>query len=302
MTAQARSATPGQHPAGPAAAPVFELAYEPPCDWNWLTGFLARRTIPGVESVADGVYRRVFAPQRGAGGIVGWLEVRDCPGRDRLAVTLSPSLAPDAAAVLRRLADLFDTNCRPGEVAAALGALADPHPGIRLPGTVDGFELAVRAILGQQVSVRAAHTLAGRLVERFGTAVETPHQGLGRAFPSPDRLAGQPLSAIAGIGIVAQRARALLALAEAVAHGRLALEPQADVDETLARLTSLPGIGDWTAQYVAMRALRWRDAFPAADLVVMRALGVRTPKAAREAADRWRPWRAYAVMHLWSGC
>jgi AraC family transcriptional regulator of adaptative response / DNA-3-methyladenine glycosylase II len=170
---------------------------------------------------------------------------------------------------------------------------------VRVPGAFEGFELAVRAILGQQVSVRAAHTLAGRLVERFGPAVETGVDGLTRAFPAAGDLAKRSVDDLASIGIIAQRAGAILGLARAVADGALALEAGADVERAVGALNALPGVGDWTAQYVAMRALGWPDAFPASDLVVMRALGVKSAAQARSAAAGWRPWRAYAVMHLW---
>lgn len=277
----------------------LELAYHAPYDWAWFSGFLARRVVAGVETVESGVYRRVVSADVGAGRVDGWIEVRDCPGRSRLLVALAPSLAGARAALRGRLAQVFDTDCPADRVVAALGALATPRPGIRVPGAFDGFELAVRAVLGQQVSVRAAHTLAGRLVERFGAHVPTPHAGLDRAFPEAHALASVTASEVMAIGVVGQRARALIALSEAVAQGRILLSPVADVASTVVALKALPGIGEWTAQYVAMRALRCADAFPAADLAVMKALGVRTAKAAAEAAERWRPWRAYAVMHLW---
>lgn len=288
----------------------FLLAFRPPYDWEWVLGFLARRTIKGVESVEDGVYRRVVAlgnddthAGHDATGPVctGWIEVRPLPGKHLLEVRMSPSLAGAVPSVLARVKRVFDTEARPDEIAAVLGDLGAAHPGIRLPGGFDGFELAARAILGQQVSVKAAHTLAGRIAERFGTPVATPFQALTCAFPSAPALAAQPPEEIARLGIVGQRARALVALAAAVTQRRLMLDPSCDVESALAALRALPGIGDWTAQYVAMRALGWPDAFPASDLILMRALGVRSPKAADAIAQAWRPWRGYAVMHLWSG-
>ena len=203
--------------------------------------------------------------------------------------------------MLARLRRVFDLEARPDEVASVFQGWSDARPGIRLPGGFDGFELAARAILGQQVSVKAAHTLAGRIAVAFGVPVSTPFPELSCAFPDAATIAAQPLESIARLGIVRQRAGALLALARAVADGALALDPSADIDATVDALRALPGIGDWTAQYIAMRALAWPDAFPASDLILMRALDARTPRAAQARAEAWRPWRGYAVMHLWSG-
>ncbi|MEN9315688.1 MAG: hypothetical protein RIS35_2081 [Pseudomonadota bacterium] len=283
----------------PASELRFLLAYRPPYDWDWVLGFLAARTIAGVESVAEGAYRRVVAFDEP--GVAGWVEVRRARKGDLLEVRVAPSLARRIPELIARVRRVFDLDARPEEIAAGLGAWAGERPGIRLPGGFDGFELAARAILGQQVSVKAAHTLAGRVAARFGPSVEMPFEGLSRAFPTPDVLAAAAPEDVAALGIVRQRAAALVSLARAIAEGRLALDPAGDVDEALAALRALPGIGDWTAQYVAMRALGWPDAFPASDLVLMRALDVRTPKAALAAAEAWRPWRGYAVMHLWSG-
>lgn len=277
----------------------FLLAYRPPYDWDWVLGFLAARTIAGVESVADRAYRRVVGS--GEHEATGWIEVRRACRGHLLEVRVAPSLARRIPELLGRVRRVFDVEARPDEIAAGLGAWAGERPGIRLPGGFDGFELAARAILGQQVSVKAAHTLAGRVADRFGVPVDTPFDGLTRAFPTAAELAAQAPENVAALGIVRQRAAALVGLARAMAEGRLPLEPAADVDGTLAALRALPGIGDWTAQYVAMRALGWPDAFPASDLVLMRALRVRTPRAALAAAEAWRPWRGYAVMHLWSG-
>jgi AraC family transcriptional regulator of adaptative response / DNA-3-methyladenine glycosylase II len=160
--------------------------------------------------------------------------------------------------------------------------------------------MTVRAILGQQVSVRAATTLAGRLVARFGEPFEGPSEALSRLFPRPETLAAATEDEIASLGLPGARARSLQALARAVAEGSVRLERHADVAETMAALEELPGIGAWTAHYIAMRALRWPDAFPASDLGVRKALGGLSAKAATERAEAWRPWRAYAVLHLWT--
>jgi AraC family transcriptional regulator of adaptative response / DNA-3-methyladenine glycosylase II len=184
-------------------------------------------------------------------------------------------------------------------VAQALGALVKHHPGLRVPGAFDGFEVAVRAILGQQVTVAAARTVAGRFAAAFGEPIESPYAALTTVFPDAGRIAELRYGRIARIGMPGARARTVLALARAVADGDLVLMPNADIEATLDRLRALPGVGEWTAQYIAMRALAWPDAFPHTDLGVLRALGETDARRALAAGDAWRPWRAYAVMHLW---
>jgi AraC family transcriptional regulator of adaptative response / DNA-3-methyladenine glycosylase II len=170
---------------------------------------------------------------------------------------------------------------------------------MRLPGTLDGFETAVRVILGQQVTVKAARTLVQRLVNRFGTPIATPYPALTHLFPDAATLAAADPEVIGKLGIVRQRVGALQALARAVAADRLALHRGAPLEPTLALLRSLPGVGEWTAQVIAMRALAWPDAWPAGDIGLMNALGTRDPKQVMALAEPWRPWRAYAVMRLW---
>jgi AraC family transcriptional regulator of adaptative response / DNA-3-methyladenine glycosylase II len=279
----------------------LRLDYRPPLAWEALLRFLAARAIPGVEQVDAGVYRRVVR----VGGASGWLSVERHPRRAALVATLSGSLLGQLMPVVARLRRLFDLDARPAEVDAALEAdpllspLVRATPGLRVPGAFEGFEAAARAVLGQQVTVKGATTLAGRLVERLGAPVPAPVSALRRAFPSSASVAAASLETLAGLGMPGARARALQALARAV-EGGLQLEPGADREATLARLAALPGFGPWTTQYVAMRALRWPDAFPAADLGVLQALGVRTGPAAQARAEAWRPWRAYATLHLWS--
>jgi AraC family transcriptional regulator, regulatory protein of adaptative response / DNA-3-methyladenine glycosylase II len=175
----------------------------------------------------------------------------------------------------------------------------EPRPGIRLPGSFDGFETAARVVLGQQVTVKAARTLTMRLVERFGTPVATPFADLCRTFPLADVIAAAVPDAIGSLGIVRQRVGALQGLARAVCDGSLELHRAAPLQETLQRLLALPGIGEWTAQVIAMRVLAWPDAFPASDIGVLNALGTRDVAAAAAQAQAWQPWRSYAVMRLW---
>jgi len=231
--------------------------------------------------------------------------VTHAPVRRALMVELTHTLTPVLPAVLGRLRHLFDLSARPDVIAAhlsrdpALALSVARHPGLRVPGAFDGFELAVRAILGQQITVKAATTIAGRFVAALGEPVRTPHAGLDRAAPTADRVAQARVEDLAALGIIRARAGSILALAREVASGRLVLAAGARPDEVISRLEALPGVGPWTAQYIAMRALRWPDAFPKEDLAARKALGGATPAAADVASHAWRPWRSYALLHLW---
>jgi AraC family transcriptional regulator of adaptative response / DNA-3-methyladenine glycosylase II len=285
--------------AQPADRLAFDLAYRPPYDWDAMLAFLERRAIHRVESVEGRSYRRTIRVIAHGKSVTGWISVAPSPRRSALRATVSASLASALPAVLGRVKHLFDLACRPDDIAAALGPLAAARPGLRLPGAVDGFEIAVRAILGQQITVKAASTLAGRFVEAYGEPIETPHAGLSRLFPAPATIAALDAGDIAARGIIATRARAIVALAQTTAAGSLRLDPAADVDATVAALESLPGVGPWTAQYIAMRALAWPDAFPHPDVAVLKAMKHTSRAKALEESAQWRPWRAYAVLHLW---
>jgi AraC family transcriptional regulator of adaptative response / DNA-3-methyladenine glycosylase II len=277
----------------------LRLDYRPPLDWDGLVAFFRMRAVPGVEVVEGDEIRRAVV----VGDRVGVVAIRPDAGRPALRATVSTSLAPSLMRVVAGLRALFDLDAHPELVAETLARdpllrpLVARHPGLRVPGAIDGFELALRGVLGQQVSVRAATTLAGRLAARFGRPVAAP--GISRAFPTAAVLAGASEADIAAVGMPATRARAIVALARAVDDG-LRLAPNVDPDATMARLRELPGIGEWTAQYIAMRALAWPDAFPAGDLGVRRALGGISAAEAEARAAAWRPWRAYAVLHLWN--
>jgi AraC family transcriptional regulator of adaptative response / DNA-3-methyladenine glycosylase II len=275
------------------------LRVVPPYDWAAMSAFLAARTVEGLEEVRDGTVCRVLRLPRGSAWATGVVEIRPDLRAALLRVRVGPGLLGVVPAALARVKHVFDVACRPREVRNALGGLSGRVSGLRVPGAFDGFELAVRAVLGQQVSVRAARTLAARLVAAWGTPVETASPGLTHAFPDAVRLSRLRPHDVAGIGIPLARARTIVGLAERVVDGRLVLEPGVPVAATLGELRAVPGIGEWTAEYIAMRALGWPDAFPAGDLGVQRALGVASAREARARAEAWRPWRAYAVMHLW---
>ena len=278
---------------------TLTLAYRPPYDWTGMLAFLASRAVAGVETADASAYGRTVRLVRQGNAHTGWLHVARDEKRHALRVRISASLLPTLPAALARVSRLFDLACDPMAVAAALGPLAAGHEGLRLPGAMDGFEVAVRAILGQQVTVAAARTLAGRFAAAFGTPCPTPFPGLRFLFPTPEATAALAPSDIAALGIIAGRARAVIALATAMRDKTLSLDPGADPALAVERLRGLPGIGDWTAQYVAMRALGWPDAFPHTDHGVKKALGETQPARVLALAQRWRPWRAYAVMHLW---
>jgi AraC family transcriptional regulator of adaptative response / DNA-3-methyladenine glycosylase II len=292
--------------AGPGDALPLTLGYRPPFAWDAMLAFLTARATPGVEMVRSGTYARTIR----VGACCGVVVARHQPERRAVRVEVSGSLSRALVPLAARLRRLFDLDAHPDAIDAhlardpALRALVRRTPGLRVPGCVDGFELAVRAVLGQQVTVRGATTLAGRLAEAFGDGVDAPPQlapDLSRLAPTAERVAAAGERAIASaVGLPASRARALHALADAVASGRVVLEPHVDVEATIAALERIPGIGPWTARYVAMRALGAPDALPAGDLALRRVLRCDAAACERRAA-RWRPWRAYAVMHLWRG-
>ena len=282
---------------------TLQLTWRPPFDWHGLLDFLALRALAGVEHVADDAYLRTIE----LGTHRGWIRVRNRPDRNTLLVELPHSLTPVLPALLGRLRHLFDLSARPDVISAHLAR--DPllapsvtrNPGLRVPGAFDGFELVMRAILGQQVTVKAATTLAGRLVERYGAAIETPHPSLTHLCPTPQRMAALAEDDLAALGIVRTRARTIIAVAAEIAAGRLTLDPGADPDTTIRKLTAFAGIGPWTAHYIAMRTLRWPDAFPKEDIALRKQLGHLTAAEADALSQAWRPWRSYATLHLWRG-
>ncbi|TAG01622.1 MAG: DNA-3-methyladenine glycosylase 2 family protein [Betaproteobacteria bacterium] len=287
---------------------TFFLTYRPPYDWTTILTFLQKRAIPNVESVVADEYRRILRVRRvGHVDITSWIRVRNMPKKCALEVTHSPTFARALPQVLATVKRVFDLHADPVEISDALGALAIDNRGLRLPGAFDGFELAVRAVLGQQVTVKAARTLATRFVAAHGEAIALkdapPFDDLSYAFPTAEKVASLKQDDIAKLGIVSARANAIIAIAQKAAAGELDLSPDATVEEAIAALQTIKGIGPWTAHYIAMRALSWPDAFPPQDVAILNALKLPNTKTGQREADAlaeaWRPWRSYAVMHLW---
>jgi AraC family transcriptional regulator of adaptative response / DNA-3-methyladenine glycosylase II len=290
-----------------AGALSVRLAYRPPYDWDAMLSFLAARAIPGVEAVSGNIYRRTIA----IGGACGMISVAPAD-RNRVDVSVRfPDMAalPQIIARVRRVFDLAADPDMIGEhlsLDPVLAPLVAARPGLRVPGAWDGFELAVRAIFGQQITVPAAAKLLGKLVQAHGAPIPAAVrdvEGLSHLFPSPARLASAD---IAALGMPNARAMAVTLLAQAIAADPAIFSRGASLEDAIAKLRSLPGIGEWTAQYIAMRELREPDAFPAADIGLMRAMAAAdgrrpSPSQLLSRAERWRPWRAYAASHLWAG-
>jgi AraC family transcriptional regulator of adaptative response / DNA-3-methyladenine glycosylase II len=336
--AQARSGSNARQ--GERAALRVRLGYRPPYDVDAMLAFWAQRALPGVEQVERRILRRTWrpapaavderddaaradaparraaasgregaaaAPQRSTHAPLGWFEIEFLEGSSEVELRASASLVPHAGGLVEAARHALDLDADPAHMAPMLATLALRLPpttaaeGLRLPGSFDGFETSARIILGQQVTVAAARTLAKRLVERFGPEVETPWDGLDRAFPDAATIAAASPSSIGELGIVRQRVGALQAVARACVEG-LPLHRAAPPEQTLDALRALPGIGEWTAELLALRVLGWPDAFPASDIGLLKALGFAGAREAPRAlamAEDWRPWRSYAVIALW---
>jgi AraC family transcriptional regulator, regulatory protein of adaptative response / DNA-3-methyladenine glycosylase II len=298
-----KEASQAQHP---NSALELRAAYRPPYDVQALLHFFATRQIAGVEHVdtAQGCITRTLSLACAGTTLQGWVQAQFEPNTPSVRLRVSHSLQAALPAVLERVRAWLDLDAEPHAIHARLGSDFPDNPGLRVPGTLDGFELAVRAVLGQQITVQAARTLCSRLVQAFGAPIATPHAGLTHLFPSPDVLRQVSADALGQLGIVRQRQNAIQALAEAVHQRTLVLHPTADVLSTLAALQALPGIGPWTAHYIAMRALRWPDAFVAGDVALHHALGLQghphPGRVAEHMAERWKPWRSYAVVRAWA--
>ena len=304
-----RRRAPEERALGDGSQPlVLRLAYRPPYDFASMLDFLRGRALPGVERVDAHGYARVI----GSPSAPGWLRISAWPqGRDghahALKLELQGAAPAQLAGIVGRVRRMFDLDADPNAIAAVLSAdprlrpLLRKRPGLRLPSGWDGFEIAVRAVIGQQVSVAAARTLTARLAQRHGHALAAPLlPGLDHLFPTPDALAAGDLD---GLGLTTARAATVRGIASALPHGRVGFAAEQTLDDFAASWSALPGVGPWTAHYLAMRAFGHPDAFPAEDLVLQKAVpadGSRlTARRLRERAEAWRPWRAYAVIHLW---
>jgi AraC family transcriptional regulator of adaptative response / DNA-3-methyladenine glycosylase II len=289
-----------RHAALPGGDLVFQLAYRPPFAWHALLDFLGDRAIDGVEQREGDVYTRTLSIERQDGQTVaGWCRITPLPDRHALQVTLPPALAGSVPQVLGKLRHLFDLGARPDVIDAHLGPLAMATPGLRVPGTVDGFEMAVRAIVGQQITVKGARRLLGRLAQRFGKPLPVPAHGLTHTFPNAAQLLAVPPESLGEAGIIRSRIAAIHGVAQAIVDGRLRLDPLAPLEASVEALLAIKGIGPWTAQYIAMRALGSPNAMPVGDLVLRKALGAADGRAVAARAAQWAPWRAYAALHIW---
>ena len=288
----------------PAAEISLLLPYRPPYDWAAMIRFLEARAIAGLEVVTKDSYSRVIE----LGDVAGSITVVHVPDQSALRMALRFPHLKALSVIIARIRRMFDLSAEPGSIASVLSSdpilapLVSARPGLRVPGAWDGFEIAVRAVLGQQITLRAATQLASRVVSTFGArvtdSIDIP--GLTHAFPGPERFNADTLT---DLGIPRARAAAIAGVAAAVSADAHLFDPRRDLAEAVARLRNLPGIGEWTAQYIAMRALGESDAFLAADVAVQRKFALHgrrlTASELPVHAERWRPWRAYAVLHLW---
>lgn len=294
------------HAAEPVDAPLeVRLSYRPPFDWSGLARFFEQRALPGVEAVVRGTYTRTIR----VGDRIGSMTVHHDPEHRQLVMAVSAALAPALPDIAARVRRVFDLHADPVTVHGQLSAdarlrpLVKRRPGLRVPGAWDPFEIAVRAVVGQQVSVAAARTLCGRIVARYGDIFPVNGTGaLSHVFPAPERLANARMN---GLGLTTRRIATIAAMARAFANRTIDVAAADSLESLVARLTELPGVGPWTAQYIAMRALGEPDAFPTGDLGLIRGWELLTKRtvSAKEldrAAENWRPWRAYAALHLWT--
>lgn len=272
---------------------MFTLTWQPPYDWQWMLKFLGDRAVTGIEIVTPTDYTRSFA----CGGYRGLIHVTPQPQAGTLQVVLSDGLLPIADLCLARITRLFDLHCDPQLIATALGTLGAARPGLRLPGSVDTWEQGVRAILGQLVSVAMAAKLTGKLVAFCGEPLpEAPGY---RCFPEPAAVAGADPLALKALGMPLKRAESLIHLAQSVVAGDFPSETPEDIDSAIKALQTRPGIGRWTANYFALRGWQAKDVFLADDYLIKQRFAGMTPAQIRRYAERWRPWRSYALLHIW---
>jgi AraC family transcriptional regulator of adaptative response / DNA-3-methyladenine glycosylase II len=288
---------------------TLALAYRPPYHWEEMLNFLKGRAITGVEAVKSGEYMRTVHMISAKGKhVYGWIRVGHRPKKKVLSVTVSESLLPVLPQVLARVRHLFDLHCEPSVVYETLQTMNDIRPdlcvlGTRLPGCFNAFEMATRAVLGQQITVKAATTLAARLVSTYGMPIQTGIEELTHIFPSPEDILAMEEGIenhLGALGIIASRSKTICALARALVYGEIDFEFCAEPEEEIKKLMAIRGIGSWTAQYIAMRTMGWPDAFLETDAGVKAALPLYSSKELLEMAQAWRPWRSYATVNLWN--
>ena len=285
------------------------LEYHPPYNWEKMLNFLAGRAISGVEVVKNGEYiRTVHLITAERKSIYGWIRVGHKPKKNALSITISETLLPVLPQVSARVQHLFDLCCDPNAVYETLSIMNNIRPnlcvlGTRLPGCFNAFEMTVRAVLGQQITVKAASTLAARIVNTYGAPVQTNIEGLTHIFPSPEdilALNGAIENHLGTLGVIASRSKTIYELARAITQKEIDFDLCTQPEEEIKKLMSIRGIGSWTAQYIAMRAMKYPDAFLETDAGVKKALHPYTSKELLKMAEAWRPWRSYATVNLWN--
>lgn len=288
---------------------TLALCYRPPYPWDEMLHFLAGRAITGVEVVKNGEYMRTVHMMNADGkSVCGWVRVGHEPRKCALSVTVSEALLPVLPQVLARIRHLFDLYCDPYAVYETLRVMNDIRPGLcvlgtRVPGCFNPFEMAVRAVLGQQITVKAASTLASRIAQTYGMPVETGIEGLNRTFPMPEdvlSLDGAIEECFGVLGVINARSHTIYELARAYVQGEIDFDLPAQPEEEMKKLMAIHGIGSWTAQYIAMRAMEWPDSFLETDAGIKKALQPYTAKELLKMAEAWRPWRSYATVNLWN--
>jgi len=272
---------------------MFTLTWQPPYDWQWMFGFLGDRAVTGVETVTDAYYERSFACE----GYQGIFRVTPDIPAQMLKITLSAGLVPVANTRLARIERLFDLTCNPQHIADVLGDLGAARPGLRLPGAMDAYEQGVRAILGQLVSVAMAAKLTSRVVALCGEPVKDAPEYV--CFPTPEKLAATDPLALKALGMPVKRAESLIHLAQSVVDGTFPLFPPADIEAGMKALQQRPGIGRWTANYLALRGWQAKDVFLPDDYLIKQRFAGMTPAQIRRYVQRWQPWRSYALLHIW---
>ncbi len=288
---------------------TLALGYRPPYQWEQVLSFIEGRAIKGVEVVKNGEYYRtasIMTDKRKT--IQGWLKVGHNPKKNLLTVTVSETLLPVLPQVLARVKHQFDLYCDPHAVYETLASMNNIRPnlcilGTRLPGSFNSYEMAIRAILGQQITVKAASTLAARIVQVFGTPINTEIEGLTHIFPSPEKilaLDGNIENYFGELGVTSARSRTILELTKAIIEGEIDFDFCPNPEEEMKKLMNIKGIGSWTAQYIAMRAMKWTDSFLETDVGIKKALEGYSAKKLLEMAENWRPWRSYATINLWN--